>query len=242
MKRLVPLKLLVSVKHLAPIVFSASLIIVSACSTPEPIVSDSPISEGPYAGMTKVDKSQFEMFYLRDGEDLTRFKAVKFDPLELDNLEINQGRLEMRDKKWDVTEEDKANLQKRFADRVASNFPSDGPIPLTDKAGKNVLSVSFEFTKFIPTASPDTGNNRAMRGSVWTYSVGGLFMNAKLYDSETGELVAYLADAREIGDRQQLQRNDSVNNSRNINLEINSWLNKLKSTMSSLAAQQGAAN
>ncbi|WP_096086132.1 DUF3313 family protein [Agaribacterium haliotis] len=222
--------------YLFPIaVLSLTLI---ACASPKPELGKT-IKDGPYAGMTEVNSTPFSVFYLRDGEDLSRFKAVKFDPLQLDNLELDTRRLEPRDRnKWEITDEDKQKMQQRFATRVDMAFPANGNIKLVNEDGPNVLAARFAFNKYMPNATQDRGNNRAIRGSVWTSGIGYLAIEAALYDSENGELVAYLADAREVGDQHQMRRNDSVNNSRYINLEIDSWLNKLKNTMGSLKSQQ----
>ena len=222
-------------KYLATLLLSFSLI---ACTSVAPVVEDQPLDEGVFKGMYQVDKTPFKLFYLNKGEDLTRFTAVQFKPLDLSHLEIDQRRLEMRDKKWEITEEDKQAIQAIFQQQVERAFPAEGAVKLVEQDGKNVLNVAFEFMKFAPTASQDRDGKRGMNDKVYTHSVGGMAINAKLYDSESGELVAYLADAREVGEKVNMQVNDRPNNIRNLKSEISSWLDKLKVTMGALYEQQ----
>ncbi len=212
------------------ILIALALITLAACSTKpvvEPLTSQAPDSKG----LNVVSGTPFDNFYVREDASLEDYDALMFAPLELDELEINDRRLDIRDRDWTLTEKEKTRIIEDFAERAQRATESAGQFRVAEQPGPGVLLVSFEFVEFSPSASKDDGVNRGVRDDVFTRGIGGLKLNAKITDAQTGLLIAYLDDNREVGERIDLERNDRVNNTRYLRLEITSWINKLQDTL-----------
>ena len=204
-----------------------------ACS-PQPQMESMISDSGESKGLHKVSKTSFKEFYASADTDFGEYTQLHFLPLNLDDLSIDTRRLDISDRDWTFTEKDAENVQGYFQDRVEAAFQKNDRFALADEAGPGVLTVAFDFLEFSPTAPRDDAANRPGRQTIFTRGIGGLKIKAKITDSQTNEILAYLEDYQEVGESTRPERNDRVNNIRNLRLEIASWLTKLKNTLAAL--------
>ncbi len=176
----------------------------------------------------------FDEFYIEAPDTFAKYDSVIFETLSLENLVIDQRRLDRRDRKWAFKEKEKARLKEYFAKKVGSVFNNSDGLRLASEPGQGVLVVAFEFIEFTPNAPKDGLSSRAERHKILTRSVGDLSVKAKLMDSITGELVATLADEEEVGDTGFFEVSSRANNNRHLKNTMESWVRSLKSALESL--------
>lgn len=208
------------------------LFIVGCSQTPSLVNNDvQEVDSTPLYGVAGVP---FDEFYISGPNTIAKYDAVVFDTLSLDNLVIDQRRLDHRDRDWAFKDKEKERLKAYFAKKVGTVFNKSEGLRLANEPGQGVLNVMFELVEFAPNAPKDDAKSRPIRQKILTRSVGDLSVKAKIVDSLTGEVVAVLADEEEVGDTTFLEVNDRVNNTRHLRNTMESWIRGLKDTLESL--------
>ncbi|MEM1113791.1 MAG: DUF3313 family protein [Pseudomonadota bacterium] len=213
--------------------------LVAACTgTPE-------IQTGPDAetiegtNLTRVDNTRAEMAYRDPQADFTGFKRVLIQPLGVDNIEVIQpsnsystvGR-----GNWELTEQDKTNLQNAFMDAMVKQLEDKGSFPIADEPGDDVLEIDAKLLAIAPNAPKDDFSSRPTgRSRVYTEGAGSMAVMVAFGDSETGEVLALIKDSRTATGF--WGQNNSVSNLADVRRMFTSWATQINTGLERLQAE-----
>ncbi len=221
-------------KLLLALIPCITLIACSVQPSVQPLVSEAPES----SGLNQVKQTGFDSFFINSNAKGLGYHSIMFDELQLEELVIDDARLDIRDRDWSLTDKDKERWQAMFQKRVSLAFSKPNSLSLTESPAEGVLKAQFELVNFTPSASKDEPASRINSNKIYTRSVGKLDIRVIISDSITGKRMAYIEDSREVGDNSYpiLERNNRINNDRKMRLELSSWLNLLKTALVDLAS------
>jgi hypothetical protein len=176
----------------------------------EPTVQTGEDAETIMGTLNRVDNSRADLVYVDPSVDFGRYERIRLLPLGVDNVEIIQppgSSISTRiNRDWELTDADKARLQREFAEAMERELTRKNGYALTDETADDVLVVESMITQLAPTA-PKDANRTAGRGEVYTEGAGAISIAVVLADAESGEVLAL------IKDRYATQNNWGVNNS-----------------------------
>lgn len=165
--------------------------LLTACS--QPTLEAEPSSEFGSADLYPVKSSGFAQAYARRDAALSRYTAVDIRTLDVSSVEIPQtavaGTLR-RD--WLMTPEREAALQKTWAEAMSGAFSS------YERAGsgKNVLRITAQLTRVAPGRPTATTVGGALHPTGGSQDVVEIWMEFRLYDGGSGQLLAVIRDNR----------------------------------------------
>ena len=148
----------------------------------------------------------------RPGADFSIYKKIIVDPIEVefakgwDKEETFSGnRLSAKQ-----LEEIKSKIAKVAEETFAEEFSEKNGPQIVTEAGPDVLRFSSAIVNVWPSAvdTQEPGMNR-----VYTTSAGSATLYAELRDSETGQLIGRVVDAREARNSGTMRWTNSVENS-----------------------------
>lgn len=206
--------------------FILIVFLVLAACTGNPVVESTPDSLGMYS----VKSVPFDRFLIKSASVLQDYSAITASPINVDNVEIDEERLEFDEKPWILTEKDRARLQRIFASSFRQVFESKRSFSAEAQDGKGTLNLEVELLEFTPNAPKDDFKSREINEKIITYNVGDITLKAIITDASTGEVIAIVEDDEEIGD-DRLQINDRVTNTRETRLTFQSWLSRLNNAL-----------
>lgn len=206
-----------------------TLAILMGCqSTPK--IAEQP---DPHSAQYRVSNTAFDRFSLAAPAELSQYKAIYFEPLDVTRLEIDTRRLDLGNRSWPLTDEDKSKMAEYFADSVASAFKNSA-LPLASGPGEHVLTASVALEKFTPTAAKDDFRNRMPSTEIFTYNVGDLKMTGTLKDSTSGTVLGSIEDTQSVGDTLYLEKNNRTSNTWKLKRTFNQWTDELVTALNAL--------
>ncbi|WP_018275051.1 DUF3313 family protein [Teredinibacter turnerae] len=208
-------------------------LLMSGCSS-SPTVTSIPVSEGDIEGFYEVlNLRQFDSVFIRSSDALQGYSAAMFADLDLTNLEIDRSRLRANSEKWRFERRDRQRMEEQFAEQLALLFAGKS-VHLKQAAGPGtgVLTIEFALTRYKPNAPKDALRDRPIGSTYITEGAGRLYMQARVRDSVSGELLALLEDDRELG--QEWEEDNRVNNARRFEQGLGVWLRRLDAAVADL--------
>lgn len=189
-------------------------------------------------GLQKVKVKGLDAAYARPGISLSGYQRVKIDPVEV-----------AFDKNWDpqrtgssfkLSADERESIRSGVATIVREEFvkalqAKDG-YQVTDDIAADVLRIQARVVDLYVNA-PDTMS--AGRSQTYTMSSGRMTLLAELYDAESGQLLARLADTREGRSTGQLTLSNRVNNAWEASNAAAAWGRALRNALDK--ARQGLA-
>lgn len=182
-----------------------------------------------WEGLKHVKRPGLDTVYVREGVDLSKYKRVALDPVEVSF-----------DKNWDPRRGpgafDKAdpeairkNLAKLARDVFKRELEKKGGYPLVEESGEDVLRVRAQIVDLYING-PETDNP-----STRTYVIdaGEMTLVAELFDSQTNALLARVVDRKRGLDRglNELQIANRVTNTAEADRIITAWAQRLRSAL-----------
>lgn len=205
--------------------------LIGCAATPE--ISDVVDNRDKTRGFVQVNKTGFDAFWVSGEDALQGYGSVYFAPVKLEEVEIDNSRLSLYDKEWVLTDQDKSITVDYFAKAAANVFTKSSDFTWVAEPEADSLQVEFKILNFTPTASRDA-DRTGVREKVYSRSVGRMSLTAEVTDANTGKLIAVFDDVEEIGDTHRLERNDRINNLRQLRLSISKWHSDLEKTLSAI--------
>jgi hypothetical protein len=167
------------------------LTLIGCAQTPQ--IKEQPSGEFATEGLHKVSASGFREAYARPGAGLSEYRILSIEALDVAGVEIPQtavaGTLR-RD--WQMTPERESALQTRWADAMAQAFED---YSLAD-SGDRVLRITAQMTRVAPGRPSATTIGAGVQPMRALQDVVEVFMEFRLYDQASGELLAVLRDSR----------------------------------------------
>jgi hypothetical protein len=197
---------------------------LTACSS-TPTVQTGEDAEVIGGTLHKVDKSRAQLAYVDPDADLGKYTKILIRPLGVDNIEVIQppsSRSTSRSSNWEITEKDKAALQKAYRDAMVKQLQERGDYPIVTEPGDDVLEIAATITAIAPAAPRDDSRSRAAgRSTVYTEGAGSIAVTVGYGDSETGEVLGLAKDSRSSGS--YWGQNNSVSNMAEVRRIFDSW-------------------
>lgn len=139
----------------------------------------------PTEGLEAVDHASLDLVRVRPGVDLTRYRQVLIAPVELAVVRA-RDELEFRDN-------DARHAREYFAERLKAAF---GDRAQATQPGPGVLMLAVTVTEFVPNSPAFARRQDGLGGFIQeSIGVGRAAFQAVLTDSQTGQVVAVVADA-----------------------------------------------
>ncbi|MBT4523132.1 MAG: DUF3313 family protein [Halieaceae bacterium] len=208
----------------------ASISVLTACSgTPEVQTGDD--AEVIMGGLNRVDNSRADFAYIDPQADFSKYNKVLLRPLGVDNVEIIQpsssGSMNRHNRNWELTDADKKNLQDAFRDAMVKQLEDKGAYPVVTEADDDVLLITAVLTAIAPSAARDDNRSRpAGRSRVYTEGAGSLVVMVVYGDSETGEILGLIKDAK--SSTSTWGSNNSVSNMSDVKRMFSSWAMQIR--------------
>lgn len=207
------------------------LTLVLAGCAGEPAVQTGPGAEVIDGGLYRVDNSVADMAYVDPDKDFSRYDSVMIDPLGVDNVEIIQPRggstPGIRSRRWELTEQDRDDLQRIFAEVMRSKLEEEGHYPIVTEPGPEVLRITAALTALEPSAPPDDPRSRGVgRTRVYTEGAGTTQIKVVFTDADSGEVLALVEDRKKSTDLWGV--NNRVTNLADVRRHFNSWARDIR--------------
>lgn len=210
--------------HMKLIAAVAMVGTLTACSS-TPTVQTGEDAEVIGGTLHKVDKSRAQLAYVDPDADLGKYNRVLIRPLGVDNIEVIQptaSRSTSGNNNWEITDRDKAALQKAYRDAMVKQLQERGDYPIVSEPGDDVLEIAATITAIAPTAPKDDSRSRtAGRSTVYTEGAGSIAVMVVYGDSETGEVLGLAKDSR--SSNSYWGQNNSVSNMAEVRRMFDSW-------------------
>lgn len=169
---------------------------------------------------------RFASAHIQSPDVFKGYTAIVYEPLKVNNIEIDRGRLSTNGDSWTVKQGDAKKARTYFAEQVEHYYSKPRRLDLVSSLGaEKTLKVVFELVKFKPNFPRDTIVDRNSGTAYFAEGVGRLYMQAHVYDAVTGELLARFSDDRELGST--WQKGSRVNNIRRFKEGLRTWIKRL---------------
>lgn len=170
---------------------------ISACSTPS--IDEQPAAEFAAEGLHPVSGTGFEAAYVLPGANLPGYGVIRFEPFSSDAVEITQTTVTGTNRRdWQMTPEREDNLAQAWVKATGHafrNYPRE-------EGSDQTLRVEAELTRVSPGRSTNTSSVAVGSSSSVNREVVNVSVEFRLFDEESGQLLAVVRDRQTIGSLQ----------------------------------------
>lgn len=210
------------------VIVGASL---AACETTQ----RQPLPETTEDGLNKVAVKGIDIAYVRPGATLAPYKRIMLDPADVAfskdwDPEKTGSRMKLNESE---REKIRTGLKNLF-DKTFKEELEKGGYPVVGTPAPDVLRVTAGLIDVYVNA-PDVMTPG--RSTTYVMNAGHMTLVAELRDSETGAILARVADQREARDDMFLQMSSSVENSAEARAMISNWARILRSRLDAVRMQ-----
>jgi hypothetical protein len=219
-------------KNITHIVCIGMALALFGCASSEPKtpkLSDSDVIMDRLHRITNTDAS---LAYVDPNADFSKYSRVMIDPLGVSDIEIIQpntrgsANMRVRRSNWELTDQDKLNLQKAFADAMHTQLQEKGDYPIVTEAADDVLRISAVLTALAPNAPPE---DFMTRGRVYAEGAGSVYISVGFVDSESGEVLGIVKDVK--SSKNHWGVNNSVTNMGDVKFMFNGWARTIRARL-----------
>jgi hypothetical protein len=175
---------------------AASLAVVAsaALAAPPPSVPTGPDAEMSFDGLVKVQNSKFQAVWVKRDADFSRYKKLMVLPAEI-AYKSPPTTNKFADDNFALDERQTRKLREILRDVFHDELVEKGGWQIVDAPGPDVLLVKGGLLDLIVHAPPP--KQVSARGGTWVSSYGEMTLVVQLYDSQTREILARVAERRE---------------------------------------------
>jgi hypothetical protein len=179
-------------------------------------------------GLKLVPSKNVALVYIRDGATLAGYNKVMIDPVQV-----------AFDKSWsrdrrDIREDERERIRQELADEFRQVFTEvleeGGRYQIVETGGPDVLRVTAAILDLYATA-PDV--QRAGRNKTYTVSAGRMTLVAELRDTESGAILARVADRKEASNSNTFTWTTRASNTADARRILRSWAGALRKGLDS---------
>jgi len=179
-------------KHIA----LGALLTMAACSSnPPPLPTIAPGQEVTIDGLYQMDNTVFALGYAKPDLDLSQYTAFILDPVEVAyKKDPGNRRRTSPDQNFALSEQQMAELKQIYQDEVEEALTENDGVELVSRPAPNVARITpylIDLIVRVPTDRPGG------RGGIYAASYGEVTMVIELRDSQSGEILARVADRQD---------------------------------------------
>jgi len=201
--------------------------VLAVCSGSAVAESASRTKDEPatWEGLERVKRSGLDVVYIKPGLDMSKYRSVLLDPVEVSF-----------DKNWDPKrgrpisdrvdpQEIRDNLAKSARETFKRELESRGGYKLVDQPGPDVLRVKAEIVDLYVNA-PESNSPSFTR--TYVMNAGEMTLVAKLFDSQTDELIARVRDRDRGTELGYFQIANDITNTAELERPLRRWADMLR--------------
>lgn len=180
----------------------------------------------------KVDNARVGIAYRDPNADFSVYTKIMLDPLDVSKVEIVQPPRSSTNRRneWVLNDSDKANLQKSYREVFTRELQETGDYEIVTGPGPDVLRISAVLTGIRPNAAKDDNRSRGIgRSRVYSAGAGSMSIAFGFSDSESGEILAIVKDARSGSPAWGV--NNSVSNMSDVRFMFGRWARMIRARL-----------
>lgn len=179
-------------------------------------------------GLRLTTSKNVGLLYLRDGATLAGYRKVLLDPVQV--AFDKAWSKDRRDIRADERERIRNGLAEEFRQVFTEELEESGNYQVVTEAAPDVLRVTAAIVDLYVTA-PDVA--RAGRNKTYAVSAGRMTLIAELRDTESGAILARVADQKEASNFNTFQWTTRASNTADARRILRSWAGALRKGLDS---------
>lgn len=189
-------------------------------------------------GLSLVKLKGLDAAYARPGVDFTIYNKIIIDPIQVAFSKSWQKEETFSKRKLSTEqlEEIKGKISKVAEEAFADVFSDKGGPQIATAPGPDVLRFSAAIVDVYPNA---VDTMEPGRNYVYTTSSGSATLYAELRDSETGQLIGRVVDARDARNGGDFRWTNSVENTHEARMMVSDWARILRKRYEALREAAG---
>ena len=189
-------------------------------------------------GLSLVKLKGLDAAYARPGADFTIYNKIIIDPIQVAFSKNWEKEETFSNRKLTAAqlEEIKGKISKVAEETFAEVLSDKGGPQVVTAPGPDVLRFSAAIIDVYPNA---VDTQEPGRNYVFTTSSGSATLYAELRDSETGQLIGRVVDAREARNGGDFRWTNSVENAHEARLMVSDWARILRKRYEALREAAG---
>ena len=189
-------------------------------------------------GLSLVKRKGLDAAYARPGVDFTIYNKIIIDPIQVAFSKSweKEETFSKRKLSAEQLEEIKGKIAKVAEDAFADVFSDKGGPQIATAPGPDVLRFSAAIVDVYPNA---VDTMEPGRNYVYTTSSGSATLYAELRDSETGQLIGRVVDARDARNGGDFRWTNSVENTHEARMMVSDWARILRKRYEALREAAG---
>ena len=189
-------------------------------------------------GLEQVEKTRRKEIYIAPDVDWTVYDSIVIDEATVafrKNWQRDQNRYQPHRVRTEDMDRIRDTMARVFDDVFSRELSENGGFEIVGSAGANVLRISPHIVD-LDVYAPDP---RSAPGIQRTYveAAGRMTLKLQLYDSETGDLLAVGSEHREAPRRGYMQWANTVSNTHEFRLMMQSWARDLRDGLQELQSK-----
>ena len=192
-------------------------------------------------GLSLVKLKGMDAAYARPGADFTIYNKIIIDPIQVAFAKgwDKEETFSKRKLSAEQLEEIKGKIAKVAQDAFADVLGDKGGPQVVTAPGPDVLRFSAAIIDVWPNAVDTMEPGRSY---VFTTSAGSATLYAELRDSETGQLIGRVVDAREARNGGDFRWTNSVENTHEARVMVSDWARILRKRYEALREAAGSGD
>jgi hypothetical protein len=180
-------------------------------------------------GLEQIEKTHRKEVYRAPGVDWSTYEAIQLETATV-AFRKNWLRDQNRSNPFRIREQDVNRIRdetsRLFGEVFSKELADKGGYTLVDEAEENVLQI-VPYIVDLDVYAPDPRGQAGIQRS-YVDSAGRMTLKLHLYDSVTGDLLAVFSERREAPYHGYMQWANSVSNTREFRLMMESWARELR--------------
>ena len=211
-------------RSLVSLMFAAALL--AGCASPAaPTLQSGPGAERSHDGLVRVDHARFDRVWVRQGASLAGYDKVKLEYAGFAYRRQPRRSNRTATDNFAIDESQQRLIRETLGEVFVEELERDGGWQVVQTQGPDVLGIRGGLIDVVVHAPPEP---TSARGGVWVASAGEATLVLEIHDSQTGEILARIAnrdDAEPVGGG---MRSMPINNRIEVKRMFRGWARRLR--------------
>ena len=190
-------------------------------------------------GLTKIEDTGQRVVYLKTDQDFSKYDSIAIADIASDDVKVSlpSGSI-AGESNWQMDEDRQARVEKLHREAFDSEFAAVEGFELVDGVDANTLVLVTRLSEVSPAVGYDP-HGKAGRVNVYSKGSGSAVIEMFLVDGGTGEVVAAVANGRQLG--HFARNNNSVTNASDAQFAFRAWARQAREAVENLPAMASEA-